>query len=218
MSLRFYALALKRAFTSRNFRQQALAEVRQLIVKSKFPSRSKTGYVFCHASIENDKGKWMLPQQLPLRPCVYGFIFDPTGRILLAKDAFSQNRWIVPGGGIEPGETLEQALKREFLEETGLEVEMVAVVDNLDEFVVMPTGKAVHGLLHFYLVQVTGGCLKLTGNGFDVSGLAYFELESLKNIAIGGEEPVRQIVKKAHHLSQSYPSILRKGKDCAFVL
>ncbi len=207
MSIRFYTLALQRALISPQFRQQAISEVRQ-IIKHKLPSRLASPgseHVFCHSATERGQGKWLPPGNLPLRPCVYGFIFDQAGRVLLVKDAFSEDRWLVPGGGIERGETLEQALRREVLEETGLQVEMKSVVENIDEFVIMPTGRAVHGLLHFYLVRVTGGIIKHNGNGFDTSSTAYFDLESLDTVTIGGEEPVRQVIRKAHTLIQQGP-------------
>jgi ADP-ribose pyrophosphatase YjhB (NUDIX family) len=48
------------------------------------------------------------------------------GRLLLIKrgHAPSAGRWSLPGGRIEPGESEQDALAREFLEETGLVVEV----------------------------------------------------------------------------------------------
>lgn len=40
-----------------------------------------------------------------------------------------RNGWEMPGGHVEEGETSEQAAKREFLEEAGYEIEVVAVRD-----------------------------------------------------------------------------------------
>ena len=48
-------------------------------------------------------------------------IRDNQGRILLQKRSDYGN-WGLPGGGMEPGETIEATMKREVLEETGLEV------------------------------------------------------------------------------------------------
>nr|WP_082112425.1 NUDIX domain-containing protein [Paenibacillus sp. DMB20] len=48
-------------------------------------------------------------------------IRDNQGRILLQKRSDYGN-WGLPGGGMEPGETIEATMIREVLEETGLEV------------------------------------------------------------------------------------------------
>jgi 8-oxo-dGTP diphosphatase len=48
------------------------------------------------------------------------------GKVLLirrGKQPFLDH-WSLPGGGVEPGETLREAVKREVREETGLEVEV----------------------------------------------------------------------------------------------
>jgi double-stranded uracil-DNA glycosylase len=58
---------------------------------------------------------------LQLRPAVRALIVDPSDRVLLVRFDWPQRTvWASPGGGIEPGETDEQALVRELAEECGL--------------------------------------------------------------------------------------------------
>lgn len=53
---------------------------------------------------------------------------SPERRVLLVKTTKWRGKWGVPGGKVEYGESLEAALKREFLEETGLEIERPRLV------------------------------------------------------------------------------------------
>jgi len=54
-------------------------------------------------------------------------------RILLIQDSYSQ-QWELPGGGVEQGETVGQALVREFEEETGLVVKKNKLLTYRDTF------------------------------------------------------------------------------------
>ena len=58
---------------------------------------------------------------LLLLPGVAALIHDQQGRVLLQRKAGSEG-WSLPAGGIEPGETPQDALHREVLEETGLAI------------------------------------------------------------------------------------------------
>lgn len=64
--------------------------------------------------------------------------------------------WSPPGGGVEVGETAEEALKREFLEETGLEIKVGKLL-LMNEFVALP----LHGIELFFEAKIVSGKLVL---------------------------------------------------------
>jgi 8-oxo-dGTP diphosphatase len=59
-----------------------------------------------------------------VREGVRALMLDPDDRLLLVRfvnPETGEEFWATPGGGVDPGEELETALRRELLEETGLE-------------------------------------------------------------------------------------------------
>lgn len=80
-----------------------------------------------------------------------GIIRDQQRGIFLARRSASShmaNKWEFPGGKIEQNETAEQALKRELMEETGIEVLSAQPLGNADH-----SYDDVHVRLHFFLVE-----------------------------------------------------------------
>jgi mutator protein MutT len=82
----------------------------------------------------------------PLVPCVGAVVHDEAGRLLLVRRGHPPNAgtWSLPGGRVEPGETLEQAVVREVREETGVAIE----VDMPFATLVAPGSRRVDVLFH----------------------------------------------------------------------
>jgi 8-oxo-dGTP pyrophosphatase MutT (NUDIX family) len=74
--------------------------------------------VICH-NLDNEEFE-VDSDKLIFRPSVYGILIE-SDKILLSKQ---WDGYDFPGGGVDKNETLEQALKREFFEETGIRVEV----------------------------------------------------------------------------------------------
>ena len=77
----------------------------------------------------------MNTREYPERPIVgVGAVIVDDGKVVLIKRKYEplQGQWSLPGGGVEVGETLEAAVAREMLEETGLEVVVGPVIEVFD--------------------------------------------------------------------------------------
>jgi ADP-ribose pyrophosphatase YjhB (NUDIX family) len=60
--------------------------------------------------------------ELRIRPAARAIVLDPDDRVLLVRFVFPSGTtfWATPGGGVEAGESTEDAVRRELAEETGL--------------------------------------------------------------------------------------------------
>jgi len=82
---------------------------------------------------------------------VVAVIIDQDGQILLTKRSIPpfQGEWVMPGGKIDLGEPIVEALKREVWEEVGLEVEVGRLVDVFEH--VTPGADNYHFIIIYYL-------------------------------------------------------------------
>jgi nucleoside triphosphatase len=62
-----------------------------------------------------------MEQKYP-EPTLGALVFNPEGKILMIKSHKWRGKYVIPGGHIELGERMEDALKREIKEETSLDI------------------------------------------------------------------------------------------------
>lgn len=111
--------------------------------------------------------------QLTWRPSAYGVLVKDY-KVLLSKQ---WDGYDFPGGGINMDEKVEEAVVREFWEETGVKVDVGDIVHVADSFFKPPFGKKNeywHSVLIFYICYQKGG--KLSTENFDKDEKEYADM------------------------------------------
>ena len=130
---------------------------------------------------------------------VGALIEDDAGRVLLVKHApwkgdYWQGKWICPGGALEQGETIEEGIRREVMEETQLEIELVKPLIPLDR-IVKENGKVtLHVVYIDYIAKLKKGTVKV---GDDVGEALWVKKKDLPAIWEELHEDTRRLMKLA---------------------
>lgn len=88
----------------------------------------------------------LLAMQRPIA-AVGALVWGPDGRVLIVRTTKWRGLWGVPGGKIEWGETMVEAVRREFLEETGLTLTDIEFVQTQEAVLSPEFYKDAHFLL-----------------------------------------------------------------------
>lgn len=91
------------------------------------------------------------------RPAAFG-ILERDGQVAVVRIVKPDGAaWIdLPGGGVDPGETPEQGVVREYGEEAGLKVAVRAPFARADQFFVNTEGQAWNNRSDFYVLELLG--------------------------------------------------------------
>jgi 8-oxo-dGTP diphosphatase len=111
-----------------------------------------------------------MQREFPLAPLLgVGAVVVDEGRVLLVRRGHEplKGQWSLPGGLLEIGESLTAGVAREVLEETGLIVEPIELIELLDR--IHHEGERVryHYVIADYLCRVTGGTLQAASDADD---------------------------------------------------
>jgi len=92
------------------------------------------------------------------RQCAYGLAARPDGRLAIARIASGLfgPEFDIPGGALDGGETEEQAMVREFREETGLAVEPVEKLGVAGQYWRKRSLGPTNNICHFFRARLTG--------------------------------------------------------------
>jgi 8-oxo-dGTP diphosphatase len=148
-------------------------------------------------------------REYPERPVVgVGGVIVDRGRTVLIRRGTEPllGEWSIPGGTIEIGETIEEAVRRELREETGLEVRVVELIELFDRIYFGDSSSLTkdkekpryHYLIADYLCELVGGEPRA---GSDVTDLAFAREEELVKFRL--TEKATSVLKKAFAMSRA---------------
>ena len=142
----------------------------------------------------------MTTREYPERPIVgVGAIIFDCDRVLLIQRGHApmQGEWSLPGGALEVGETLQEGVKREVLEETGLIVEPAAIVEVFDRIAHDEAGRVqFHYVLVDFLCRIAGGTAVCASDAVDLRWVKCDELGIVASFT-------RDVILKAWKMASS---------------
>ncbi len=114
-----------------------------------------------------------------IRPGVAAVILTAEGVLLQRRD--DNRMWGLPGGAVEPGESVRVAIVREVREETGLDVEPLRLIGVYSDpvnhqIITYPDGNVIHYVSSVFECAIRGGTLTCCDESLE---LAYFDPTSL---------------------------------------
>jgi len=119
-----------------------------------------------------------------IRPSVSAVILNERRELLLQRRS-DNGQWGLPGGSVEIGESVSEAIKREVQEETGLLIEVMRLVgvysDPKLQVVRYPDGRVVHFINTCFECRIVGGQLRTCPETLE---LAYFEPATLPQMLV----------------------------------
>ena len=84
--------------------------------------------------------------------------------VLAGRD--SDRTWVFPKGTPESGESIAETALREVSEETGLDVEILRPIGQIEYWFAVP-GQRVHKIVHFFLMRAIGGDIARHDHEYD---------------------------------------------------
>lgn len=137
-------------------------------------------------------------REYPTTPLVgVGALIVEGGKILLIRRAHEpmKGRWSIPGGLLELGESLQDGVRREVREETGLIVEPEEPIEILDRIYREEGRVRFHYVIVDYLCRVTGGALQAASDAAEARWTARTEWNCHSALAL---EPIAvRVLEKA---------------------
>ena len=105
-------------------------------------------------------------------------ILKKDNKVLLVKEILedSKEHWIFPGGGVEFGETIEEAAKREIREEIGIDVN---IKDFLGFKEIIRPNFDYHTVIFFFIAETLSNDISRIDNVLDAR---YFTADEVKNV------------------------------------
>jgi 8-oxo-dGTP diphosphatase len=151
-------------------------------------------------------------REYPEKPMVgIGGVIIDRGRTLLIRRGSEPLRgeWSIPGGSLELGETLEEGVVRELLEETGVHVRVLELIEVFDRIYLddAATGGGNRKKPRFHYVIVDYLCERVSGEpraGSDVTDVAFASEQELAKFGL--TETATRILKKAFAMDRAKPT------------